>query len=80
MDELLHITRILCKNMSQVRIDFYIIEGKIYFGEITFHTASGFQKMIPESLDFELGKVWNLEITNNRLKEHKKWDYLQEKH
>lgn len=60
LDELLHITRILCKNMSQVRIDFYIIEGKIYFGEITFHTASGFQKMIPESLDFELGKLIRL--------------------
>ena len=46
--------------MSQVRIDFYIIEGKIYFGEITFYTASGFQKMIPESLDLELGKLIRL--------------------
>lgn len=60
LDELLEITRKLCANLPQVRIDFYIINNKIYFGEITFYTASGFQPMIPESLDEKLGKLIDL--------------------
>ncbi len=56
LDELLDITKKLCKDMAQVRIDYYIVNNQIYFGEITLYTASGFQRMIPESLDLELGK------------------------
>ena len=50
----------LSTNMSQSRIDFYVVNNRLYFGEITLYTASGFQKMIPESLDYELGKLIKL--------------------
>lgn len=62
LDELLSITRKLAKGFPQVRIDFYIIENKIYFGEITLSTASGMTKTIPESLDAEIGKLININI------------------
>ncbi len=60
LDELLRISRRLCRNMPQIRLDFYIIENTIYFGEITFHTASGFQPMNPSELDRILGEELKL--------------------
>lgn len=56
LDELLEVCEKICYNYPQLRVDFYIIENKIYFGEITFHTASGFQPMIPKEVDSILGK------------------------
>ena len=34
-----------------MRIDYYINENRIYLGEVTCHTASGFQRMIPAEID-----------------------------
>ena len=55
LDELLWICRKLCRDMDFVRIDFYLSGHSIYFGEITLHTAGGFQRMLPEELDRILG-------------------------
>ncbi len=60
LEELLTVSEIIAKDFPQVRVDFYIINNKIYFGEVTLYTASGFQPMIPESLDEELGKLIDL--------------------
>ena len=57
LDELLDITRKLCCGMKQCRIDFYIINNKIYFGEITLYTAAGWAKTIPEEIDQILGSL-----------------------
>ncbi len=48
---------ILAKKMKFVRIDFYEIDGKMYFGEITFYPASGFGELEPKSMDMQLGKM-----------------------
>lgn len=59
-DELIKASSVLCKGFPQVRVDFYIVNDKLYFGEITLHTASGFQPMIPPDLDEKLGKMIDL--------------------
>ena len=51
---------LLAKNTKFVRIDFYNVNGKIYFGEITFYPASGFGKFIPNDWDEKLGNMLNL--------------------
>lgn len=38
-----------------LRVDFYEIDGKVFFGELTFYPASGFGKFIPEEWDLLLG-------------------------
>ncbi len=38
-----------------VRIDFYNLKGKIFFGEITFYPGSGFEAFQPEKWDEEIG-------------------------
>ena len=39
------------------KVDFYIIKGKIYFGEITFHHGSGVEPFYPPEYDEILGKL-----------------------
>lgn len=39
----------LSKDFPHVRVDFYLINGRIYFGEITFHHDGGFVPFQPES-------------------------------
>jgi len=63
-DELISVCKKLCSNTIQSRIDFYIVNDRIYFGEITLYTASGFQPMIPEIMDEELGKL--IKLPENR--------------
>lgn len=39
-----------------LRVDFYEIDGQIYFGELTFFPASGFGPFEPEEWDYKLGE------------------------
>lgn len=43
-----------------VRIDLYSIDGKIYFGEITFFPGSGMEFFCPVEWDFKLGDMIQL--------------------
>lgn len=54
----------LSKNIPFVRIDFYEIEGKIYFGEITFFPGSGLEEFTPVESDYMLGSWLELPIIN----------------
>ncbi|MDD6276798.1 MAG: ATP-grasp fold amidoligase family protein [Clostridia bacterium] len=40
-----------------LRVDFYNINGRIYFGELTFFPDGGMEKFDPESWDYELGNL-----------------------
>ncbi len=46
----------LSKGFPEARIDFYEIDGKVYFGEITFFHNGGFMPFDPDSWDYEIGK------------------------
>lgn len=50
----------LSKGIKQVRIDFYDINGKVYFGEMTFYHMSGFYSFEPEKWDYKFGKMIKL--------------------
>lgn len=58
----------LSKGLRFSRIDFYNINGKIYFGEITFFPASGIGIFNPSCWDKKLGEmliIENVPIQNN---------------
>lgn len=44
-------------NPHFLRIDFYIIQGHIYFGEITFYHGSGTEQFYPDEWDYKLGEL-----------------------
>lgn len=52
---------ILSKGLRHVRIDFYDINNKIYFGEFTFYHHSGFVPFDPEIWDEKFGAWLDLE-------------------
>jgi hypothetical protein len=58
MDELIAIAKKLSEQFKYVRVDLYNVDGKIYFGELTFCHGSGWEPIKPTSADFMLGKCW----------------------
>lgn len=50
----------LSKGIPQVRIDFYEVNGNVYFGEITFAHWSGLEPFTPEKWDKVLGEMIEL--------------------
>lgn len=50
----------LSADIPHVRVDFYEVDGKIYFGEMTFFDESGCMKNYPDDWDAEWGKFIKL--------------------
>ncbi|MCH5172283.1 MAG: hypothetical protein J1F31_05610 [Erysipelotrichales bacterium] len=61
-EKMIEIVNILSKSFSHVRVDLFNLNGKIYFGEMSFTNESGFRKFIPEDINLALGKMWNLKM------------------
>lgn len=55
LKEMLWISEKLSKGYPFMRTDFYEINGKLYFGEITLYPAGGFSKFSPEKWDDKFG-------------------------
>ena len=55
LSEMLILAKKLSEGIPFLRVDFYIIEHKVYFSELTFFPASGFEKFVPEQWDEILG-------------------------
>lgn len=62
LNEMLQICRTLSKNVPFLRIDLYVINGKVYFGEITFYPASGFGLFSPTNYNDVLGNMINIPL------------------
>lgn len=64
-DEMKQIAEILSEGIPHVRVDLYLSNDKIYFGELTFFDGSGFDKIEPTEWDIKLGSFINLPISKN---------------
>lgn len=60
LDELLMLGEKLGKCFPHVRVDFYIIENKIFFGEMTFYNGSGYDCFKPQEWDYKFGELLEL--------------------
>lgn len=59
-DEMVSIASDLCKDFPHVRVDFYDINGRVVFGELTFYNASGYTVFDPDEFDFIMGEKFVL--------------------
>lgn len=69
LEEMLKIAKILGFELAHIRVDFYDIDGRIYFGELTFFDRSGFDTDITPDTDRMLGqkvKLPKLENVNDK--------------
>ena len=54
MDEMIQYAAKLAKGFPVVRVDFYLVDGAIYFGEMTFAHGCGLELIKPQKYD----KIW----------------------
>lgn len=59
-EQMKYFARKLSHNFPFLRVDFYEIEGKVFFGELTFYPASGLSRFEPEEWDLKLGEKIDL--------------------
>lgn len=60
LDEIVNFCEKISVGIPYVRVDFYVLDGKIYFGETTFYTWGGFIHFVPEEWDRKLGDLIKL--------------------
>ena len=54
-EEMKRLAAILSEGTPQLRVDFYEVDGKVYFGEMTFFHCSGMEAFHPEEWDKTFG-------------------------
>lgn len=59
-EEMKEMAKILGENFPHVRVDFYQVNGEIYFGELTFFHHSGFVLFEPYEWELKMGDLINL--------------------
>ena len=55
-DEMKELASKLSKGIPEVRVDLYEVNGKVYFGEMTFFHWSGFKSFDPDKWDYKFGE------------------------
>ncbi|MBO4946162.1 MAG: glycosyl transferase, partial [Lachnospiraceae bacterium] len=56
LNVMLELSEKLSAGFPHVRTDFYVVNDRIYFGEMTFWHGSGFEKFEPEQLGITMGE------------------------
>lgn len=56
LDDIKRVSEILSKEITFLRVDFYIVYDRVYVGEVTFFPGSGFNSFDPPIIDYELGE------------------------
>lgn len=57
LEKMLECARKISLNIPHVRTDFYIINNKVYFGEMTFFHGSGYEDFRPKNWNEKLGDL-----------------------
>lgn len=65
LNEMISLSKKMSKNINFVRIDWYEINGQLYFGEYTFYPGSGFEEFLPKIWDEKIGKILKIEKNDN---------------
>lgn len=65
-EKMIELAEKISKGFPQLRVDFYSVNGKLYFGEITFYHWSGLIPFEPEEWDRKLGDLIKLPNINKK--------------
>lgn len=60
-DKMVEIAETLSEGFKHVRVDLYNVDGRIYFGELTFTNGAGFEEITPAAMDYVLGDLWMID-------------------
>lgn len=60
-EKMIELAEKLAENLPFTRVDFYSVEDKIYFGEMTFYPGNGMEPFEPREWDYKFGEMIDLE-------------------
>lgn len=69
--EMIRLSEILSVGIPYIRTDFYLINNKIYFGELTFYDSSGLIDFEPEESNKYLGNM--IKLNKDGVNEYSNW-------
>ena len=61
-NDMIEIAKALSKEIPHVRVDFYMVDDKIYVGELTFYHCGGFALITPEEWAKKMGDWIDLHL------------------
>ncbi|MBT9189029.1 ATP-grasp fold amidoligase family protein [Zobellia russellii] len=64
LEKMILLSQKLSEPFAYVRVDWYDIDGVLFFGELTFHHDGGLQPILPKEWDYTLGKELNIDKIN----------------
>lgn len=64
LEEMIRISELLSKNFPQVRIDYYEVDNRLYFGEMTFSSNSGTMTFFTKECLLDMGSKVSLPVSN----------------
>lgn len=68
LEEMIEVSKILSKPFPQVRVDLYNINGKVYFGELTFTSLGGYMDYFSDEYLITMGERIDLSKAKPRVK------------
>ena len=63
-EKMIQCAKLLSKGLHQVRVDFYEVDGKLYFGEMTMTGAAGFMTHFTDDFQREMGSNIKLRLND----------------
>jgi hypothetical protein len=58
--KMIELATILSRDFKYIRVDFYEVNDKIYFGELTLYPCNGFGIFDPSTIDYKFGELLEL--------------------
>lgn len=66
LEEMLSYAEKLSSDFPFARVDFYLVKGRVYFGEITFFHGAGYDKFSSKELEMSMGRWLDLTKINKK--------------
>ncbi|MEF1220737.1 ATP-grasp fold amidoligase family protein, partial [Photobacterium damselae] len=60
-EKAIHLAEEIAKDFNYLRVDFYLTDSEVIFGEMTLCPSSGYSKVSPSDWDNKIGSYWNIE-------------------
>jgi hypothetical protein len=67
LSEMVRVAEELARPFEFLRVDFYVVGGKLYIGELTNYPGAGFEKFIPGAYANVIGAYWSRRPTGTGL-------------